>query len=64
MQSMSKDDEPTLQRVQTSVSAEPSFWDAVLEACRAEQVAQREYETEVYSVVMTHAPLEEVLNPP
>jgi hypothetical protein len=61
---MSKGDESTLQRVQTSVLAEPSFWDEVLEACRAEQVAQREYETEVYSVVATHAPLDwEVLSP-
>ena len=61
---MSKGDESTLQRVQTSVLAEPSFWDEVLEACRAEQVAQREYETEVYSVVVTQAPLDwEVLNP-
>jgi hypothetical protein len=64
MQSMSKDDEPTLQRVQTSVSTEPSLWDEVLEAYRAEQVAQSEYETEVCSVVLTHAPLDwEVLNP-
>ena len=61
---MGKDDESTLQRVQTSVLAEPSFWDEVLEACRAEQVAQRQYETEVYSVVVTQAPLDwEVLNP-
>jgi hypothetical protein len=60
---MSKDDEPTLQRVQTSVSTEPSLWDEVL-AYRAEQVAQSEYETEVCSVVLTHAPLDwEVLNP-
>ena len=61
---MSKDDEPTLQRVQTSVSTEPSLWDEVLEAYRAEQVAQSEYETEVCSVVLTHAPLDwDVLNP-
>jgi hypothetical protein len=61
---MSKGDESTLQRVQTSVLAEPSFWDKVLEAYRAEQVAQSEYETQVCSVVVTHAPLDwEVLNP-